>query len=227
MNFAAAAAKRRYDGKHKPLDFKVGDQVYLRLHHRYHLPGRPSKKYSQQRSGPWTVVKKVGRLAYKLDFPETSRLYPVVSVAHLSATPGGADPFDRDEEPAAPVRDDQVTDDAATSAPNTTREVERIIDHRRLKSGAYKYMVKWRGRGHEDNQWRNVDQLRAFRSARRLEYLIKWKNYGHKDNTWEPLKHLRNCPEELAEFHRRNPDRPGLNQTTIPRLRGRPRNTRR
>jgi hypothetical protein len=47
MDFTAADNKRRYDSKHKPVEFKKGDKVYLRLYHRYHLPSKPARKLSQ------------------------------------------------------------------------------------------------------------------------------------------------------------------------------------
>lgn len=55
MDFAAAQAKRQYDDKHRPIEFNVGDNVYLCLHRGYHLPGNPSRELSQQRAGPFVV----------------------------------------------------------------------------------------------------------------------------------------------------------------------------
>jgi hypothetical protein len=83
MDFAAARAKRRYDGTHRDIEFKEGDKVYLRLHRGYHLPGKPSRKLSQQRAGPFVAKRRVGRLAYELDFPPNMGIHPVISVAHL------------------------------------------------------------------------------------------------------------------------------------------------
>jgi len=37
IDFAAAEAKRRYNGKHQPLSFEVGQKVHLQLHHGYNL----------------------------------------------------------------------------------------------------------------------------------------------------------------------------------------------
>src|SRR5690606_34362405 len=42
----------------------------------------------------------------------------------------------------------------------------------------------------------------------KIKYLVKWKNFPHDDNTWEPLRNLKNCQQLVAQFHRRNPDRP-------------------
>jgi hypothetical protein len=34
-----------------------------------------------------------------------------------------------------------------------------------------------------------------------VHYLVKWKNCGHEENTWEPVRHLKNCPRLLQQFH--------------------------
>ena len=41
LSFAAARAKERYNHHHRPVEFQVGDNVYLRLHRGCHLPGDP------------------------------------------------------------------------------------------------------------------------------------------------------------------------------------------
>ncbi|VZH91969.1 unnamed protein product [Fusarium fujikuroi] len=57
MDFAAMKGKRWYDDKHRPITLKQGDRVYLRLHDGYHLPGKPSKKWSQQRTEAYLIEK--------------------------------------------------------------------------------------------------------------------------------------------------------------------------
>jgi hypothetical protein len=157
MDFAAARAKRRYDGTHRDIEFKEGDKVYLRLHRGYHLPGKPSRKLSQQRAGPFVVKRRVGRLAYKLDFPPNMGIHPVISVAHLSPTPPGDDPFNRDTPPPGPVEDSQSG--SSDSEPGEDYEVEAILQHK-LVRGKYKYLIKWKGWGNEHNVWKTAYQMR-------------------------------------------------------------------
>ncbi|KAM7203063.1 hypothetical protein V8F33_002411, partial [Rhypophila sp. PSN 637] len=173
MDFAAAAAKRRYDSKHKPVYFEVGDTVYLRLHKGYSLPGKPPRKYSQQRSGPWKVVRKVDRLAYELNFPESSRVHLVVSVAHLSPTPEGKDPFGREEVTPGPVQDEQ----GFRTEDGELYELERVADHKKNKSGSYKYFVKWIGYGNEHNVWKTERQLRNAKDL--VDYY--WKRHNERN----------------------------------------------
>ncbi|KAK4158829.1 hypothetical protein QBC43DRAFT_195406, partial [Cladorrhinum sp. PSN259] len=149
MDFTAAAAKRRYDGKHRPVDFQPGDKVYIKLHHGYHLPGKPSRRFSQKRVGPFKVMERVGRLAYRLDLPDSMNIYPVISVAHLSPHPKGEDPFDRTRVPPGPVEESQS---GSASSDGEAWEVERIVDHKKVRGGN-KYLIKWKGFGNHENVW--------------------------------------------------------------------------
>ncbi len=54
VDLASALQKKRYDKRHSPVDFKVGDTVYLRLGKGYHLLGKPSKRQQPARAGPFT-----------------------------------------------------------------------------------------------------------------------------------------------------------------------------
>lgn len=159
MDFAAARAKRRYDARHRPLEFNEGDKVYLRLHRGYHLPGRPPRKYSQQRAGPFVIKRRIGRLAYELDLPPNMGIHPVISVAHLSPTPPGNDPFDRETPPPGPVEDSQASS-SENQESGEEYEVEAVLNHRKQPSGAYQYLIKWTGSNNEHNVWKTAYQLR-------------------------------------------------------------------
>jgi hypothetical protein len=54
-------------------------------------PAGPSRKYSQQRAGPFIVKRRVGGLAYELGLPHTMGIHPVISVAHLAPSPDNKD----------------------------------------------------------------------------------------------------------------------------------------
>ncbi|RWA09357.1 hypothetical protein EKO27_g5767 [Xylaria grammica] len=195
MDFAASRAKYFYDRKHKLMEFNVRDEVYLKLHDGYHLPGRPSKKYSQQRAGPWKVLERVGRLSYRLDLPETFEIYPVVSIAHLSPGRKGEDPFHRSIPVPGPVLDDQPDSEEE----GESFEIETILKHRldRQRTG-FQYLVKWKGYGHEDNWWRSEWQLRNSKDLVE-EY---WVRKGGRealpliDNAKGPVKRGRGRPRK-------------------------------
>lgn len=153
MDFAAAKAKRWYDAKHRPIQLKAGDRVYLRLHDGYYLPGRPPRKWSQQRSGPYKILEMVGDLACRLDLPNTMKIHPVISCRHLQ--PAHADDF-QPEEPGPLEEDEEVGDQY---------EVERLLfkQVRRLGRAATPFegfMVRWKGWGPQHDSWvrsENID----------------------------------------------------------------------
>jgi hypothetical protein len=161
IDFAAARAKRQYDARHRPLEFGEGEEVYLRLHKGYHLPGNPSRKLSQQRTGPFVVKRRVGRLAYELDLPANMGIHPVISVAHLAPTPDGKDPFDRDAPPPGPVCESQSSaSESSNPEPGEDYEVEAVVKHRPGRGGKYSYLIKWKGYANHHNVWKTAQQLR-------------------------------------------------------------------
>jgi hypothetical protein len=147
MDFAANDDKLRYDAKHRFLEFDVGDKVYLKLHKGYHLPGSPPRKWSQQRAGPYTVVKRVGDLAYKLNFGPKSRKHPVISITHLYPAPQEPDPYNRRPN-ARPGHVEVLGDDDDWKS----YEIERLTQRKRVK-GSYEYLVRWKGWEAHHDEW--------------------------------------------------------------------------
>jgi hypothetical protein len=142
MAFANIAIKSRYDKLHKRLRLKAGSQVFLRLHHGYKIPG-VHHKYGNQRVGPFKIIEKVGKLAYRLELPPNMHIHPVVSVAQIEPA---LDPADDPYQRVPPVPGPIEEDDPNPVAP--LYEIERFLD----KDGE-RYLVKWKGYGNEHNTW--------------------------------------------------------------------------
>ncbi len=156
--FATMRMKAYYDEKHQPQFFSVGDMVNLRLHRGYTLPSLvgQNKKLSQQFVGPLRVRERIGRLAYRLDLPDTWKIHDVVSIAHLEpASTEGNDPYHRPR-PTHP--------DAVITTPDAEPEweLEQLLRRRTYRKGrgyATEYLARWLGYGPEYDSWVNVKDL--------------------------------------------------------------------
>jgi hypothetical protein len=138
---ADQANKHRRD-----VEFDVGDMVLLSTANIViKTPGK--QKLLPRFIGPYEILQKVGRAAYKLKLPqEMSKVHPVFHVSLLK-------PYCTDGvstvEPPAPLyhADDGVP----------IWEVEEILAHReqKLRAGKVKrsYLIKWKGFGPESNTW--------------------------------------------------------------------------
>jgi hypothetical protein len=157
LAFANVSAKTYYDKKHQPLQLQPGTDVFLRLHKGYTIPGEPNRKLSIQRTGPFRIIRKVGRLAYELDLPPTMKIHPVVSVAHLEPSPG-KDPYERRHRSHPPA----VQADIAGNEENDTFEIERLVRHRDVTTGRKRYrtyLVHWKGYESHWDRWYKEDAL--------------------------------------------------------------------
>ncbi|CBF84359.1 uncharacterized protein ANIA_02616 [Aspergillus nidulans FGSC A4] len=139
-------------------DFNRGEKVLLRLHKGYNIPAnkRLSRKLGQQFAGPFKVLQRVGKVAYKLDFPSKLQIHPVVSISQLE--PFMEDPYGRWPDKPGPTIDENFPDD------DDRYEVERIVDRKphlvgRKRKPVIKYLVRWKGYGSEDDWWLTKEQL--------------------------------------------------------------------
>ena len=83
---AARRIKKYADLKRRALEFDVGDQVLLKLAPQ--IWKRISSKTAQRSlipryDGPFKVVKRIGRVAYRLDLPERLKVHPTFHVSFL------------------------------------------------------------------------------------------------------------------------------------------------
>ena len=146
---AQMAMKKFYDERHLPKSFAVGDKVYLRLHKGYSIPTVVNKKLSPQYAGPFEVLERVGRLAYRLKLPPHWEVHPVISIAHLE--PYYEDTFQRPRPDHPSTIFTEGDDDSYQSF-----EIERLIDKRvAIRRGRKEidYLVRWKGYGPEYDQW--------------------------------------------------------------------------
>ena len=186
MAFASTIMKARYDAKHLAVNLNKGDEVFLKLHHGYSIPGLANRKLSQQRVGPFRILAKVGTLAYKLELPPVMRIHPVISVAQLepAASVSGPDRYGRkvNLDPPPVINESELQEEATEGRDKgKPYDVERILDKRLTPKG---------------KPW----------------YLVKWKDYGHHHNVWYELGDLTNAMELVEEYESRVAARKGISK---------------
>jgi hypothetical protein len=138
-----AKAAEHYDKKRKEMFFNVGDQVMLSSKNIRML--RASKKLADQNLGPFTILERIGKNAYRLDLPRKyGRLHHTFHVSLLHAY--------RKREGEAPPEPVDIDDQEEW-------EVERILDVRR-KGNRADYYVRWKGFSEAHDSWEPEENMR-------------------------------------------------------------------
>jgi hypothetical protein len=77
--------KQQADQGHSEHEFVEGDQVFLHLqpYKKTSLKSQHCQKLAPKFYGPYRILKRVGPVAYQLEFPSHSKLHPVFHVSFL------------------------------------------------------------------------------------------------------------------------------------------------
>ena len=138
--------------KRTEIDFKVGEQVLLSSQHLTpdNQANRQSKKLQPLFLGPFKILEKIGKVAYKLQLPDTMRLHPVFHVSRLRPyhDPSSFTQERKAPPPPPPIKIEDVVE----------YEVEKILD-KRIKRNRIEYLVQWKGYPPEDNSWEPIRNL--------------------------------------------------------------------
>ncbi|UTT89825.1 hypothetical protein NDA17_005265 [Ustilago hordei] len=135
----------QYNRKHKDIEFKVGDMVYI--NHQNWKTRRPTPKLDTWFAGPYPVQEWVGCQAYRITLPANLRVHDVFHVSMLKPARTSSLPQCA-EQPTIPSLPDEDLD----------FEVEALID-KRSHNGTTEYKVLWRGYSEEAASWEPVENL--------------------------------------------------------------------
>jgi hypothetical protein len=91
LTMAHDCMKQQPDQHRSERSFEVGNWVFLRLQPYKHMSLKKAKKdnkLSPKYYGPYKVLQKIGTMAYKLEFPTSSRVHLVFHVSCLKKVIG-------------------------------------------------------------------------------------------------------------------------------------------
>lgn len=103
---AQQTMKAQADKKRQHIDFAVGDNVLVKLqpYRQASVALRKHQKLGMRYFGPFSIVAKVGAVAYKLQLPSAAKIHPIFHVLQLKLFRGSVDapylplPFTTSEE---------------------------------------------------------------------------------------------------------------------------------
>jgi len=150
--------KQYYDKKRMHREFAREDLVLLSTRNiRLRVP---QKKLAPRFIGPFRVIERVGKQAYRLALPEQySRLHDVFSVSLLEPwVPRQGDPVDSTVNMPMPALDEDPD----------VWEVEEVRGKKKVNSQIF-YLVKWTGWPSEYNQWVAEEDMQAPDAIQRYE----------------------------------------------------------
>ncbi|OIT29006.1 hypothetical protein A4A49_55337 [Nicotiana attenuata] len=153
---ASKRMKKYVDWNRRPLEFKVGDKVLLKLTPQIwkKIDSRVRHRALVSRyDGPFEVAKKVGEVAYQLKLPEIIKIRPTFHVSFLR--PYVEDPEDSDRHKTKRAPPEMRT--------QLEEEIENILDRRVLgmhkKNRRTKFLIQWKEKPEADATWKKGASL--------------------------------------------------------------------
>ncbi|PKI41787.1 hypothetical protein CRG98_037822 [Punica granatum] len=144
--------KLQADKKRSDRKFSIGDMVFLKLqpYRQGSVTARGSEKLSPKYYGPYQIMDRIGKVAYKLKLPSSDQVHPVFHVSRLKKAIGTATcsselpiPYDTSEcRPLQPLA---------------------ILERRMVKRGnkaTAQLLVHWSNTSSNDATWEYADELR-------------------------------------------------------------------
>ena len=145
--------KQSADQKRKDFQFQVGEQVLLKLqpYTQSTVASRPYPKLAFKYYGPYNVLQRIGKVAYKLQLPADSMIHPVFHISQLK-------PFTPDYSPVFDTLPKLTDLEAAETVPKA------IIDRRLVRKGnsaISQVKLTWVGLPESATTWEDYNVIRA------------------------------------------------------------------
>ena len=152
LHAATNRMKQVADSKQRNIEYQVGDMVFLKLqpYRQQSVFCKASQKLASRFYGPYQIEQRIGKVAYKLNLLEGSKIHPIFLVSLLKKKLG---------EPNNTTVELPLTDDEG----EIVLEPEGILDTRWVKKGSRIFeesLVKWKRLPLDDATWEDTKMLR-------------------------------------------------------------------
>ncbi|XP_076933166.1 uncharacterized protein LOC143598971 [Bidens hawaiensis] len=129
-------------------DFNMGDWVYLRLQKHRHtsIDKRLHHKLSKRFLGPYKVLEKICKFAYRLALPPTSKIHPIFHVSLLKES------YDT-------VGSDDLPPDMTNAISEDVYFPEAILNKRKSSECHTEVLIKWCDKDISEATWEDMDEF--------------------------------------------------------------------
>ncbi|PKA49390.1 hypothetical protein AXF42_Ash016579 [Apostasia shenzhenica] len=144
--------KVQADKHHREKELTVGDSVYVKLqpYRQNSLGRRSSHKLSPRYFGPFEVIARIGKVAYKLKLLEYAKIHPIFHISLLKRRVGSR--------PMAQILPAEITTLGQIRAqPVTILKRRAVLRKRRLIQQG---LIQWSQTNTEDASWEDLDLIR-------------------------------------------------------------------
>ncbi|KAJ9537379.1 hypothetical protein OSB04_030112 [Centaurea solstitialis] len=156
-----ANMKKYANKKRRHVEFKVGDKVLVKLqpYHQHSVELRHNQKLGKRYFGPFTILERIGVVAYKQLLPPTSKIHPVFHVSLLKSCHGSH----VDTYFPLPLT---TTAHGPVSVPKDILQTRFLL---RKGQQVQQVLVHWEGMPIEEATWEDWEPLQAIFPSINLE----------------------------------------------------------
>ena len=159
LHKASKRMKKWADKKRRHVEFSVGDLVLVKLlPQQFKAFRKVHKGLLRKYEGPFPVIRRVGKVSYKLQLPAKLKIHPVFHVSLLK-------PYHEDKEDPSRGESKRAPTAVVTSF---DKDVEVILADRIVRKRGnpprIEYFVKWKGLPESEASWEPEDALWQFKA---------------------------------------------------------------
>ena len=111
---------------------------------------RKSLKLSPRYFGPFQITQKIGKVAYKLNLPKESKIYPIFHISYLKKKIGTQ---------VSPNPRPPTIMENGTMAPKPEKILKKRLKKKGNRAGV-DILIQWKGANKEDATWVDAEGLR-------------------------------------------------------------------
>ncbi|KAL5790539.1 hypothetical protein ACOSQ2_005427 [Xanthoceras sorbifolium] len=154
LDKAARKMKKWADKKRRRVEFQVGDLVLVKLlPQQFKAFRKVHKGLVRKYEGPFPILRKVGKVSYKVELPPRLKIHPVFHVSHLKPYHADTEDPSRGESSRAPTA-------VVTSYDKEVEEIlaDRVVRKRGVPRSS-EYLIKWKGLPTSEATWEPKEAL--------------------------------------------------------------------